>query len=141
MRNTGHILIACLFVAGFLCYTPASAQYGSNNSSNTGNSGNNTSGNTKGKSTGNSNTNPNDRRRQNVGTSVDEETDAQREERRDQGNEQAANKAAPPGIASGPEVVGMVDEIAYRKLTPEHYTAVIDEYRKFGDVTPAKVNG
>jgi hypothetical protein len=141
MRNTGHILIACLFLAGFLCSSPASAQYGNNNGSNTGNSGNNTSGNTKGKSTGNNNTNPNDRRRQNVGTSVDEETDAQREERRDQGKEEAANKGAPPGIAGGPEVVGKVDESMWGKLTPEQQTAAIEELKKFGEETRAKVNG
>jgi hypothetical protein len=138
MRNNRGLLTGCLLVASLTWTPPARAQYGNNNS-NTGNSNTN-----RGNSTGSSNNNhnnTNDRRRRNVGTSVDEETDAQREQRIDAGKEDAASKGAPPGIAKGPEIVGKPDESAWGKLTPEQQTAAVEELKKFGEETRAKVNG
>ena len=126
MRHTRRILIVCLLAALAPWDSLAFAQYGDNSRGNT---------------TGNNNTNPNDRRRRNVGTTVDEETDAQREQRREEGQEVAANKGVPPGIAKGPEVVGKVDESAWGKLTPEQQTGAVEELKKFGEETRAKVNG
>ena len=140
MNNALRIVTICSVVALAASDYPASAQYG-NNSTNTGNSNTGNSNTNRGNSTGNSNTNPNDRRKRTVGTTVDEETDAQREQRIDAGKEDAANKGAPPGIAKGPEVVGKVDESAWGKLTPEQETAAVEELKKFGEETRAKVNG
>ena len=140
MRNTLPLLAACLLVAWLTWTPPASAQYGNSGNNKNTNAGNSSNTN-RGNSTGNSNTNPNDRRRRTVGTTVDEETEAQREQRIDAGKEEAANKGAPPGIAKGPEVVGKVDETAWGKLTPEQETAAVEELKKFGEETRAKVNG
>jgi hypothetical protein len=140
MRNTLPLLAACLLVTWSTWTPPTSAQYGNSGGNNNTNAGNSSNTN-RGNSTGNSNTNPNDRRRRNVGTTVDEETDAQREQRIDAGKEEAANKGAPPGIAKGPEVVGKVDETTWGKLTPEQETAAVEELKKFGEETRAKVNG
>lgn len=125
MRNMRPILIICLIAIFSPLDGLASAQYG---------------GTRGGENPRSTNNNPNDRRRRTIGTSVDEETAEERERRRDEGIEEAASKGAPPGIASGPEVVGKVEEGAWGELTPEQRTVAVEELKKFGEETRAKVN-
>lgn len=131
MRNMRPILIICLIAIFSPLDGLASAQYGGTRG------GENSRSAEDSRSTNN---NPNDRRRRAIGTSVDEETAEERERRRDEGIEEAASKGAPPGIASGPEVVGKVEEGAWGELTPEQRTVAVEELKKFGEETRAKVN-
>ncbi len=132
MRNVPRTL--AVFLMTVLMALPAFAQYGgnSNNRGNTGDQRNN--------NTGNANQ-QNDRRRvRDTGTSVDDETADQREARRDKGLEEPVNKGAPNGVSKGPELVGKVEEQNWGKQTPEQQAAAVEELKKFGEETRAKVN-
>ncbi|HEV2294816.1 MAG TPA: hypothetical protein VGR35_13255 [Tepidisphaeraceae bacterium] len=137
MRNTRVLLIVCT-LACLPWNQPASAQYGGNqNSSNSETSNTRSRGNGQGNA--NNDADPNDRRRRTIGTSVDEETSEERERRRDEGIE-TVDRGAPPGIAKGPEIVGKAEESAWGELTAEQQTAAIEELKRFGEDTRAKVN-